>query len=121
MKKLIKTNYFLLKKITPIFNKIIIFITIMLNIGCGTWNYIPIHFNIEQGISLSKEDMQKIYIGSTKSYIFANIGPPILQDLFGRNQFYYVFCRYNTKNGLEYQTIELSFDSNDILVAINIL
>lgn len=88
--------------------------------GCKILNhYISTNLNIKQGIYLTAQDLQKIQIGLTKSEIFSNIGYPILQDLFEKNKWYYVYYHYYSHNHTQHQTLALTFDSNDILICIS--
>lgn len=102
---------------------IIMIIIMMCNVGCYTRQYHTYTCtNTKQGIYLNQQDIQKkIHIGITKSEIISNIGLPTLQNIFGLNKWYYIYCHDNPTGYLEYKTIELEFDSNDILTIIKIL
>lgn len=89
-------------------------------IGCNVFiNYIPNHLDIEQGILLTTQDIQKIHIGMTKTDIFSCIGTPILQDLFELNTWFYIYYHYYVDGQFKSQTIKLIFDSNDMLINMN--
>lgn len=122
MKQTIKIFYSIFKKKISALNIIILTITIIFNAGCNAWKYhIPQYLDIEQGIYLTQQDIKKISLGMSKTEIFLKIGFPILKNFFGLNKWYYVYCHYNIKGELEYKTIELEFNLDDILILINIL
>ncbi|ADV33930.1 Small protein A [Candidatus Blochmanniella vafra str. BVAF] len=120
-----KPHIKLKKKWNP-FNRIHIYyyIWILLNSNCSSINQINYHLNYlntKQGSYLQSQDIQKIRIGMTKSEILSNIGiTPTLKNCFGSNIWYYIYHQY-INGKLQYQTVILTFNNNDILTDFNIL
>lgn len=118
--KLIKKSHLFLTKLLATLNIIILLLIVFNILGCNiSEDHIFKNLDIEQGVYLTVQDIQKIHLGATKSEVLSSIGDPVLKDLFGSNTWYYVYYRYYSNGQSQSQTIILSFDANDVLVLIN--
>lgn len=119
---MIKKLNILFTQTIPTLKIIIIFLIMIFNVGCNILQYyISNQSDIEQGIYLTKKDMQKVKIGMTKNEVCNNIGSPVLQDLFKINIWYYIYYHFYVNNQSDVQIIELIFNSNNVLTTINYL
>lgn len=99
---------------------IAILVILILNNGCSIFKSIIYRPEISQGNYLTENDIAKIHIGLTKQQINNILGTSRLKDPFGSNTWYYISRRKSGHESITQQSITLIFDSNDILIHIDI-
>lgn len=83
-----------------------------------TWHF-PYMMEVKQGNYITKEQYNELYVGLTKNEVVSILGYPLVEYIFKKNRWDFIYQNYKNNELIKSYTITIIFDENDRIKEFN--